>query len=160
MKIGVVSDTHSHNLPKQMIDDFKNVDLIVHAGDFCSGKDLAMFKKINEVRAVFGNMDGLELRQVLPERDIFEVEGVKIGLYHGQGSPERVLNFVKKEFRKDKVDIAIFGHSHQSFNSVIDDVLYFNPGSPTDIVRPLYCSYGILEIENGKVSGKIIKVGD
>ena len=73
MKIGVVSDTHSHDLPKQMMDDFKDVDLIVHAGDFCSGGDLKTFKKINDFRAVFGNMDGLELRQALPERDIFEV---------------------------------------------------------------------------------------
>lgn len=160
MNIGVVSDTHSHTLPKQMINDFKNVDLIVHVGDFCCSEDLARFKKINKVRAVFGNMDGLELRQVLPERDIFEAEGAKIGLYHGKGSSERVLSFVKKEFKKDKLDVVIFGHSHRSFNEVIDDVLYFNPGSPTDIVRPPYCSYGILKIKNGKASGKIVKIED
>ncbi|MCK5260102.1 MAG: metallophosphoesterase family protein [Candidatus Omnitrophica bacterium] len=160
MNIGVVSDTHSRNLPQQMIDDFKDVDLIVHVGDFCSGEDLKAFKKINKVRAVFGNMDELELRQVLPERDVFEAEGMRIGLYHGQGSSERVLNFVKKEFKKDKVDVVIFGHSHQPFNEVFGSVLYFNPGSPTDIVRSPYCSYGILKIKNGKASGKIIKIED
>jgi putative phosphoesterase len=160
MKIGVVSDTHSHDLPKQMMDDFRGVDLIVHVGDFCSGEDLKALKKINKVRAVFGNMDGLEIRQALPERDVFEAEGMKVGLYHGQGSPERVLNFVKKEFKKDKIDVVIFGHSHYPFNEVIDDVLYFNPGSPTDTVRPPYCSYGILEIRDGKAFGKIIKVRD
>jgi len=160
MKIGIVSDTHSHNLPKQMIDDFKHVDLIVHVGDFCSGEDLKMLKKINKVRAVFGNMDEAELRQILPERDIFEAEGTKIGLYHGKGSPDRVLNFVKAEFKKDKVDVVVFGHSHQPCNEVINNVLYFNPGSPIDIVRSPYCSYGILEIKNDKVSGKIVKVRD
>jgi putative phosphoesterase len=160
MKIGVVSDTHSQNLPKQMLEDFKSVDLIIHAGDFCSNEDLNVFRKINKVRAVFGNMDGLGLRQALPERDVFEVEGVKIGLYHGQGSPERVFSLVKKEFGKDKIDAVIFGHSHYPLNDIVDGVLYFNPGSPTDIVRPPYCSYGILEIKNGKVSGKIIKVED
>ena len=160
MKIGVVSDTHSHDLPKQMMDDLKDVDLIVHVGDFCSGDDLRRFRQINKVRAVFGNMDGLEIRQLLPERDVFEADGLKIGLYHGQGSPERVLNYVKKEFKRDKLDVVIFGHSHLPFNEVIDGVLYFNPGSPTDVVRPPYCSYGILEVKNGKVSGKIIKVRD
>ena len=160
MKIGVVSDTHSHGLPKKMMEDLQNVDLIVHVGDFCSGEDLKKFREINQVRAVFGNMDGLEIRQLLPEKDIFEAEGLKIGLYHGQGSPEKVLNFVRKEFKKDKLDIVIFGHSHYPFNEVIDDVLYFNPGSPTDVVRPPYCSYGVLEINNGQVSGKIIKIGD
>ena len=160
MKIGVVSDTHSYDLPKQMMDDFKNVDLIVHVGDFCSGEDLNRFKKINEVRAVFGNMDGLELRHILPEHEIFEAEGLKIGLCNGEGSPERVLSFVRNVFKKDKVDVVIFGHSHHAFNEIIDGVLYFNPGSPTDTVRPPYCSYGILEINNGKASGSIIKVRD
>ena len=158
MKIGVVSDTHSHIVPQQMLDDFKDVDLIIHAGDFCSVADLKIFTKIGKVRAVFGNMDGLELRQMLPEREIFEVEGLRIGLYHGHGSVEKILDIIKNEFKKDKVNIVIFGHSHHPLNETIDNVLYFNPGSPTDIVRAPYNSYGILEIKNGKVSGKIIKV--
>ncbi len=158
MKIGIISDTHSYVVPQQVIDDFKAVDLIVHAGDFCSAADLRIFTKIKKVHAVFGNMDGLELRQILPERDIFEVEGLKIGLYHGHGPSGKVLDSVKAEFKKDKVDVVIFGHSHQPFNEKINSVLYFNPGSPSDIVRAPYCSYGILEINNGKVSGKIIKV--
>lgn len=158
MKIGVVSDTHSHMIPQQMLDDFKDVDLIVHAGDFCSAADLKVFTKIKEVRAVFGNMDGLELRQILPERDLFEVEGVRFGLYHGHGSVDKVLEIIKNEFKKDKVNVAIFGHSHFPVNETINNVLYFNPGSPTDIVRAPYNSYGILEIKDGKVSGNIIKV--
>ncbi len=158
MKIGVVSDTHSHMLPQQMINDFKSADLIVHAGDFCSADDLKIFKNIGKVRAVFGNMDGLELRQVLPERDLFEVEGLKVGLYHGHGPSEKVFDVVKAEFKRDKPDIVIFGHSHCPVNEKINNTLYFNPGSPNDIVRPPYCSYGILEISNGMVSGKIVKV--
>lgn len=158
MKIGVVSDTHSHKLPQQMLDDFRKVDLIVHVGDFCSPEDFNVFKNITDVRAVFGNMDGLEIRGMLPEREIFEAEGMKIGLYHGHGSPEQVLGYVKKEFDKIKLDVVIFGHSHYPFNEVIDNTLYFNPGSPTDDVRPPYCSYGILDIKDGKAKGKIIKV--
>ena len=158
MKIGVVSDTHSHPIPKQLLDDFKKVDLIIHAGDFCAMDDLKLFRKIQTVRAVFGNMDGLELRQALPERDVFEVGGLTVGVYHGQGSPPQVLGFVKKIFKDDKPDIVIFGHSHQPLNETVDNVLYFNPGSPTDVVRAPYCSYGILDINNGKVAGKIIKV--
>ena len=159
MKIGVVSDTHSHLIPKQLLDDFKTVDLIIHAGDFCSVADLKIFKKIAKVRAVYGNMDGLELRQILPERDIFQVEGVAVGLRHGHGTPGKVLEFMKEEFKKNKVDVVIFGHSHYPVNETINGVLYFNPGSPNDSVRAPYCSYGILNIKDGTVSGKIIKVG-
>jgi putative phosphoesterase len=158
MKIGVVSDTHSHLVPAQLLDDFKDADLIIHAGDFCSVNDLKLFKKICEVRAVFGNMDGLELRQILPEEDIFEVDGVTVGLYHGYGSPERVLDFVRIKFKKNKVDMVIFGHSHQPVNETINSVLYFNPGSPNDVVRAPYCSYGIINIDAGKISAKIVKV--
>ena len=160
MKIGVVSDTHCYKIPEQMVDDFKTVDLIVHLGDFCSGKDLKAFRKINKVRAVCGNMDEPEVSQVLPVRDIFEVGGVKIGLCHGEGSPSGVLSFVKNIFKRDKVDAIVFGHSHLPYNEIIDGVLYFNPGSATDKVRPPYRSYGMLEVDNGKISGKIIKVND
>jgi putative phosphoesterase len=160
MKIGVVSDTHGQGFPKQMVDDFKTVDLIVHLGDFCSGKDLRALKKINKVRAVCGNMDEMDICQTLPVRDVLEVEGARIGLCHGEGAPSRVLSFVKNVFKNDKLDAVIFGHSHMPYNELIDGVLYFNPGSPTDTVRPPYCSYGILQVNNGKVSGKIIKVND
>lgn len=158
IKIGVISDTHSHVVPRQLLDDLKNVDLIVHAGDLCTEKDLNIFKKIQKVRAVCGNMDGYELHQILPERDIFQINGMTIGLCHGHGSADKVLNFVKKEFKKDGVDVIIFGHSHHPTNEIIDNILYFNPGSPNDIVRSPYCSYGILEIKGDKVSGKIIRI--
>lgn len=158
MKIGVISDTHSHAIPKQLLDDFKDADLIIHAGDFCSVNDLKFFKKISEVRAVFGNMDGLELRQILPEEDIFEIDGITVGLYHGHGSPERVFDFVKAKFKKDKVDMVIFGHSHCPMNETINHVLYFNPGSPNDVVKAPYCSYGIIHTNAGKISARIVKV--
>ncbi len=158
MKIGVVSDTHSYVVPKQMMDDFKSVDLIIHAGDFCSMADLRNFKKIKKVRAVYGNMDGLELRQILPERDLFEIDGVKIGLCHGHGSSGNTLSLVKAEFRKETPDVVIFGHSHQPFNEIIGDVLYFNPGSPNDDMFAPYYSYGVLEVTEQGINGKIIKL--
>ena len=138
----------------------KKVDLIIHAGDFCSTAELKFFQRIKQVRGVSGNMDGLDIRQVLPERDIFEIEGLNVGLVHGYGKPENVLSSVMSEFEKDKVDIVIFGHSHHPVNDKIDNVLYFNPGSPNDYVRAPYCSYGMLEINNGSVTGQIVRIKD
>ena len=160
MKIGVVSDTHSYRIPQQVLDGLKKADLIVHAGDFCTVDDLNIFKKLNKVRAVTGNMDGLELRQILPDHDMFEAEGKMIGLYHGHGAPEKVPFFVKAEFKKKKVDIVIFGHSHYPYNETENGVLYFNPGSPNDLMRAPYRSYGMIEIKNGKITAKIIKLKD
>ena len=160
MKIGVVSDTHSRPIPQQVFDTFKNVDFIIHAGDFCSLEDLKKFQEIKTVKAVHGNMDENNLCALLPERDIVAWENFKIGLYHGRGPAHQILDSVQEEFKNDHVDAVIFGHSHQPFNEELNGVLYFNPGSPNDRIFAPYCSYGILEIKGEKLVGKIVKVKD
>ncbi len=159
MKIGVLSDTHSRPLPEQLIADFKEVDLILHAGDFCSTDVLERLKKIGEVKAVYGNMDGLDLRRILPKSQIIECNGFFIGLFHGEGMPRNLLNRVKEEFKGKKVDVIVFGHSHQDMNEKIEGILFFNPGSATDTVFAPYRSYGILEIADD-IKGKIIKINE
>lgn len=158
MKIGVVADTHSRPIPQQLIHEFKKVDFIVHAGDFCSLDDLKAFEAINEVKAVFGNMDDPEVRKKLTERFIFSVGDMAVGVVHGTGAPQNIVEAVRKEFSNDRVDVIVFGHSHQPMNEKRDGILFFNPGSPNDLVLAPYCSYGILEIQNGQAEGKIIKV--
>ena len=158
MKIGIVADTHSHPLPVQMLNDFKKVDMIIYAGDFCSLAVLKALKDVKEVKAVYGNMDGADIRAVFPRSQILKFEEILIGLFHGEGARQTILETVKSEFAGQKVDAVIFGHSHQPLNEVIDKVLYFNPGSPNDKVFAPYCSYGILEVHHKEVRGSIIKV--
>lgn len=158
MKIGVVSDTHSHELPAQMLKDFQDVDLIIHAGDFCETQDYEALARIKDVKGVQGNMDNAEIRKRFPRRQIIKCEGIQIGLYHGEGPPGPLLSRVKAEFQKDKVDIVIFGHSHQPLNEKDGNVLYFNPGSPNDTMFAPYRSYGIIEVAGKDFSAKLIKV--
>ena len=155
--IGIVYDTHSLDLPEKMLKEFRKVDFIIHAGDFCTLKDVQRLEKIKQVKAVCGNRDEDEIRQIFPRKQILEIGALHIGVFHGEGSPTRILGRVKEEFANDKVDCIIFGHSHQPFNQIINDVLYFNPGSPNDICAAC-CSYGILEINGKKIIGKLIKV--
>ncbi len=158
MKIGVVSDTHSKEIPGQLLKDFKDVDLIIHSGDFCDLADYQTFAKIKEVKGVYGNMDNAAIRKLFPRRQIIKCESVNIGLFHGEGPPRTILEGVKNEFKKDKVDIIIFGHSHQPLNEKDGGVLYFNPGSPNDTIFAPYCSYGVIEINDKDFSAKHIKV--
>jgi len=158
MRIGVVSDTHSRILPKQMLDDFRKTDLIIHAGDFCSVDILEALQKIADVKAVYGNMDGSALRSTLSRSQVFNCEGLRLGLFHGEGAPKGLLDTVKKEFHDKKVDVIIFGHSHHPMNEKIDGVLFFNPGSATDTVFAPYQSYGILSISDKTIQGEIIKI--
>ncbi|MCK7482134.1 MAG: metallophosphoesterase family protein, partial [Candidatus Moduliflexus flocculans] len=50
----------------------------------------------------------------------------------------------------------VFGHSHVPMCQWHDGLLFFNPGSTTDRRGTTYESVGVLEIDNGMISGRII----
>jgi len=151
MRIAVLADTHVNmleDLSKKIIDALSTVDLIVHAGDFTDVQLLKELEGLRTVKAVQGNMDSRELKVMLPAKEIVEIENKRIGITHGSGGPGGIEERVRKVFESDRIDIIVYGHSHQSQNKVIEDVLLFNPGKATD-------SFGILTI-NGGVKGEII----
>jgi len=151
VKIGVVSDTHATSFtqpPDQILRTLAEVDLIIHTGDFVARDVLDGLKRLGEVKAVQGNMDSEELKQILPEKEILEIEGKKIGIIHGWGSPHGIDDRVGGMF--DDVDIIVYGHSHYSQNEVKRGILFFNPGRAKN-------SFGILTIDQ-EVSGEIINL--
>ena len=151
MKIGVLSDTHMHTpeeLHPEIIRAFSSMDLIVHAGDFVGSAVLERLSKVGEVKAVRGNVDSIKLRALLAEKELLEVDSKRIGVIHGWGGPDGIERRIREQF--DKVDIIIYGHSHQAQNRKLGDVLFFNPGPGRE-------SFGILTI--GKdVHGEIIRL--
>lgn len=160
MRIGVISDTHipraAPDIPKEVYNEFKKVDLILHAGDLLKLRVLDKLKKLAPVKAVYGNMDEREVRLNLPEKELVNINNnFKIGLIHGRGAPFNLINTVRNEF--DKVDAIVFGHSHSPVNEVRDGILFFNPGSPTDKIFAPYNSFGILEV-NQTIKGRIIRL--
>ena len=151
MRIAVLADTHVkmlEHLPKKIIDAISAVDLVIHAGDFTDLQVLKELKRLKEIKAVQGNMDSMELKTLLPFKEIVEIESKRIGITHGSGSPWGIEARVRKMFESDRIDIIVYGHSHQSQNNVVDDILLFNPGKATD-------SFGILTID-GEAKGEII----
>lgn len=154
MRIAVLADTHANKLeylPKKMIKALSTVDLIIHAGDFTDVQILNELKQLGEVKAVHGNMDSRELKAVLPFKEIVEIEDKRIGITHGSGAPWGIEDRVRKVFESDRVDIIVYGHSHQSQNKTIKDILFFNPGKAAD-------SFGIITIDQG-VRAEIISSG-
>jgi putative phosphoesterase len=151
MRIAVLADTHINtlaNLPRKIIDAISTVDLIIHAGDFTDVQVLKELQQLKEVKAVQGNMDSMKLKTVLPVKEIVEIENRRIGITHGSGSPWGIEERVRKMFELDRIDIILYGHSHQSQNKVINGILLFNPGKATD-------SFGIITIDR-EVQGEII----
>jgi len=151
MRIAMLADTHVNtieDLPQKIIDALSTVDLIIHAGDFTDIQLLRDLEALGNVKAVQGNMDSSELKAVLPTKEIVEIKNKRIGITHGSGSPWGIEERVRKVFESDGVDILVYGHSHQSQNKVIKDILFLNPGKATD-------SFGILMID-GEAKGEII----
>ena len=162
MKIGVISDTHIPGrveaIPDSILKSFKNIDMIIHAGDLVEMSVLDTLKSIcPNVKAVRGNMDPIDVKKILPEKQIITVGKYVIGLTHGNGPPMYLVEFVTDIFKKDKVDIIVFGHSHYPLNEKRGEIIYFNPGSLTDKIFAPFNSYGIIEIDN-EIKARIVRI--
>lgn len=160
MRIAVLSDTHipimAEDLPRQVYDGIAGVDMILHAGDIVDIEVLEKLSKIAPVKAVCGNMDSDRACSKLPKKAIVKAGSLSLGLIHGWGAPSNLIDAVAREFKN--VDAIIFGHSHAPLSQTKNGILFFNPGSPTDRIFAPYKSYGILEIEDSKISPNIIRI--
>ena len=98
-RIGVLSDTHGL-LDARVLEHFKDVDEIWHAGDIGSDDVLRRLREFKPTRAVFGNMDGGEVRYSLSEFYRFRVEDVNVLMTHIGGYPGKYNPWLIPWFRK------------------------------------------------------------
>lgn len=163
MIIGVVSDTHmprmARQLPAQLVKSFRNVDLIVHLGDWVDMRVYKQLAALAPVEGVAGNNDSQEIIHKFGYQKIMQLETKRIGLVHGHlpangfalTTPDKAL----LSFAGERLDAILFGHSHQPLLQVQENgLLLFNPGSPTDKRRAPSYSFGLLEIKAGKIHAK------
>ncbi len=158
IKIGVISDTHLQGYDERLktiiAEHFRDVDLVIHAGDLVDLRVLDIFEG-KEVKAVCGNMDYPSVKETLPDQLIIEIQGFKLGVVHGWGAPDGIEERIMA--RTGDLDCIVYGHSHKPACHKSNGVLFFNPGSPTDKRFAAHRSIGILEIDK-EVSGRIINV--
>ena len=157
----VLSDTHAKrldDLPAMILKDLKETDWIIHAGDYTSTIFLEQLRELGSFTGVHGNMDSVEIRGELPDKDIVELHGVRIGIAHPSegGSPFGLKERVKSKLGAD-LDMIIYGHSHKPANETVGGTMYFNPGSATGAFPARYKTYGVLRIEEG-IEGEIVRV--
>ncbi len=129
-KIGLLSDTHSH-WDDKFTTHFEDCDEIWHAGDIGSLEVANKFEAFRPFRAVFGNIDGQELRQEYPEVNRFTLEGVDVLITHIGGYPGRYDARIRSTLFANPPKLFISGHSH--ILKVIFDkkiqTLHMNPGA-------------------------------
>ncbi|MGL6298812.1 MAG: YfcE family phosphodiesterase, partial [Methanobacteriaceae archaeon] len=134
MLIGIISDTHipdrSVELPKTVFEAFKDVEIIFHAGDITDMCVIESLEKIAPVICVQGNIDRLEGLN-LPKSEKITIDGVKVGIIHGEVFPKgdtQQLKYIAKEL---DVDVLVTGHTHKPFIEKEEDIIILCPGSPT-----------------------------
>ena len=111
MKIGLLSDTHGW-LDSKILDFFKDCDEVWHCGDI---GDLAVTDRLAanfNLRAVYGNIDGGEIRTMFAPTLIFDCEGVKTVMTHIGGYPGHYDAGIRTLLYDERPQLFVCGHSH------------------------------------------------
>lgn len=126
----LLSDTHGF-IDDQILKYVKQADEVWHAGDIGQKRVTDTIKSLKPLQAVYGNVDGKEIRAEFPLNNRFKVEGVSVFMTHIGGYPGRYTSRVKDELLKDTPDLYICGHSHilKVMRDKKLDLLHMNPGA-------------------------------
>ena len=129
-KILLLSDTHGY-IDDHILKYVNESDEVWHAGDIGSVEVTNIISNIKPLRAVFGNIDGAEIRLSFTKDLVFECEDVKVFMTHIGGRPGRYVKGVSQKLKSTRPKIFICGHSH-ILKIIFDEthkVLFINPGA-------------------------------
>lgn len=126
----MLSDTHGY-LDERILDHLNDCDEIWHAGDIGDTSVSETLSRLKTFRAVFGNIDGGEIRLMHPLDQVFICEELKVFITHIGGYPGHYFPEVRQKLPQIKPDLFICGHSH--ILKVMPDkqynLLHMNPGA-------------------------------
>lgn len=129
-RVGLLSDTHGY-LDDAIKKHLESVDQIWHAGDFGTIAVLEELEAMKPVKAVYGNIDGAELRLCMPECRAGKVEDISVLMLHIGGYPGRYSPKAKALIKAHMPDLFISGHSHilKIMRDPKTGMLHINPGA-------------------------------
>lgn len=129
-RVGILSDTHGFLHPRIRA-FFNGVDEIWHAGDIGSVETAEAMKRLALTRAVYGNIDGRDIRCLFPEYQLFKAEEARVLMIHIGGSPGRYSRQAGELIRQHEPDLFVCGHSHilKVQYDRKKSLLFINPGA-------------------------------
>lgn len=142
----LISDTHLPARARRLSDDVwrqvDEADVVVHAGDWVDLATVgALEARSRRLIAVWGNNDGPELRERMPEFTVARIEELRVGVVHETGSAAGREARMDAAYADDDLDVLVFGHSHIPWDSTTPrGIRLLNPGSPTDRRRQAVCT--------------------
>ncbi|QFQ12537.1 metallophosphoesterase [Pseudoprevotella muciniphila] len=129
-RIGLLSDTHGF-WDSRYEQYFAECDEIWHAGDIGTTEIADRLNAIKPLTAVYGNIDGEDLRRCYPELIRFKCEEVEILMKHIGGYPGNYDRSIRQNIFNNPPKLFISGHSH--ILKVVYDknlqLLHINPGA-------------------------------
>ena len=129
-RIGLISDTHGF-LDPAVFRYFDSCDEIWHAGDIGTAAVADQLADFRPFKAVYGNIDGGELRRMFSADLRFTCDGVDVLMTHIGGYPGRYSFHAQELIKDNPPKLFICGHSH--ILKVIPDkrfgLLHINPGA-------------------------------
>jgi len=130
MKVGVMSDTHGWVAPA-VYEHFADVDEIWHAGDAGTIDVITELEAFKPLRAVWGNIDGFDVRKATEEYLFFRAGSKNVLMIHIGGYPGRYAPRAMELIRELKPDIFVCGHSHilKVMYDNSNRMLCINPGA-------------------------------
>lgn len=148
MRYLIVSDTHQVHLNLlEVLEKNYPLDGVIHLGDAEGYEDqIENWAGDCVFYAVRGNND---THLHLPLEQEIMIGGKKVWMTHGHRYHVYAgIEKLKKRAMELGVDVVLFGHTHEPFFQVSDNITFFNPGS---ISRPRQHkrvpTYGLLEID-------------
>ena len=166
MRIGLLADTHiieaEKDIPPQVMEAFKGVDLILHAGDVTNCSVLDHLERIAPVLAAVGDHDYSQSDSRWQEKHVLKLEGHVLWLFHVRpySTPRSWLKGTPSGNEAEAhPDIIVFGHEHHTVVESSDGILYICPGSPNLLNRqPGLGTVGILELNSRKADVRIVQL--
>ena len=129
-RIGLLSDTHGW-WDDRYLQYFEPCDEIWHAGDIGSLELAQRLADFRPLRAVYGNIDGQELRRLFPQTLRFTVDGAEVVMKHIGGYPGRYDPSVAGSLLARPPKLFVSGHSHilkVKYDKTLG-LLHINPGA-------------------------------
>jgi phosphoesterase, MJ0936 family len=130
-RIGLLSDTHAW-WDDRYAHYFSECDEVWHAGDIGSAELADRFEQLPVTfRAVYGNIDGYDIRLRYPEVLRFTVEGVDVLMKHIGGYPGKYDSSVRSLLFENPPRLFVCGHSHimkVKYDKTLG-LLHINPGA-------------------------------
>ncbi|OUP06339.1 YfcE family phosphodiesterase [Mediterranea sp. An20] len=129
-KIGLLSDTHGY-WDDRYLKYFEPCDEIWHAGDIGSAELALRLAAFRPLRAVYGNIDGAELRRLYPQTLRFTIEGAEVVMKHIGGYPGHYDPSIRGSLLTRPPRLFVSGHSHilkVQYDRTLH-MLHINPGA-------------------------------